>query len=221
MKNTILVSLFCLSTVLYAQDKNEGESVEVGRGAAQKYFQKRKASQGDTGEAGDKASGVSGSALGQPRHMTLQVGGFLGDRALDWAGSGVEEDIGLWHFGVGYRLGQWVNSMDLKLKIDLIQYKLDDFPLKLGTQMMITFPDVASGFPVYFGGGAGIGLFFQQANKESFISVDYSVVAGLRFLKLFGDFGGFVEIGVNNHFLVLSDGQFNGTLGSAGLTFNF
>ena len=208
---------FLLLTSAFAQNEKEAEDVEVGRGAAQKYFQKRKASQ----KTSEPQAASSNAGFTQPRHLTLHFGGFLSDRALDWAKMGSQENVARWNFGVGYRLGQWVNSMDLKFKADIIQYDLEDDPVKLGLQMMVLFPDVASGFPFYFGGGAGLGLFFQQTSNESFLSLDYSVVAGLRLLELFGDFGGFIEFGVNNHFLVLSDGQFNGYFASTGLTFNF
>jgi hypothetical protein len=86
---------------------------------------------------------------------------------------------------------------------------------------MIFFPDANSRFPLYFGGGAGLGVFFKQLENESALSFDYQLVAGARFFDLIDNFGLMIETGMKNHILLFSDGQFNGVFLTVGGVFNF
>lgn len=83
------------------------------------------------------------------------------------------------------------------------------------------FPDASSKFPLYFGVGAGLGVFVKQLSGESAMSLDYQVLAGARFFDLFNNAGFFLEAGLKNHMHMLSDGQFNGTFVAAGSVFTF
>lgn len=78
-----------------------------------------------------------------------------------------------------------------------------------------------SGFPLYFGGGAGVGVFFKQLRDESSLSLDYQLVMGLRLLRLIGETGLVLETGMKNHVHLLSDGQYNGVFLTLGAAFNF
>ena len=112
--------------------------------------------------------------------------------------------------------------MDLNLRFDFNEYQLDsDRATKLSLLPLLTFPPASSHFPLYFGLGAGLGIFFQQIPDESNISFDYQLVAGARFADLIENFGVFVEFGLKNHLQVLSDGQFNGTALTTGAVFTF
>jgi hypothetical protein len=83
------------------------------------------------------------------------------------------------------------------------------------------FPDASSKFPLYFGGGIGPGIFLNQIPDESSVSLDYQLFAGVRFFDVFRNTGFFVEAGLKDHFLLTSDGQFNGTYAALGLVFTF
>src|SRR5690606_23751512 len=46
-------------------------------------------------------------------YLALHVGTFLSDNAYHWGLPDSQENVGRWQFGVTYRVGEWVNSMDL------------------------------------------------------------------------------------------------------------
>jgi hypothetical protein len=110
----------------------------------------------------------------------------------------------------------------LNVRFDFTEYKLDsDRATKLSILPLITFPSISTRFPLYFGIGAGAGVFFTQVSEESNLSFDYQLITGVRFTDLLEHTGVFVEFGLKNHLLLLSDGQFNGTALSAGAIFTF
>lgn len=136
--------------------------------------------------------------------------------------NGQEDDIGRTSFGVTYRVGEWKNSMDLGLRIDYNEFELaGEKPTKLSFMPILTFPDATSKFPLYFGAGMGLGVFFKQVPNKSAISLDYQLVTGARFFNVFENTGFFIEAGLKNHIFLLSTGQLNGTFLSAGLVFTF
>lgn len=192
----------------------ETGEVETGRGAAQKYFQRR--------QSQPRASSPRRSpAQAGDRYLSLHVGTFFDENSYSW-GRSSQEDIGKFNAGVTYRIGQWVNSMDLLFRADYNAYELNEGRAsKLSLLPLITFPDASSRFPLYFGGGAGLGVFFKQIPGEESLSFDYQLVAGARFFDLLEGFGVMVETGMKNHVLLLSDGQFNGVFFSIGGVFNF
>ncbi len=157
-----------------------------------------------------------------PHVMALQLGFFVDDKAHRWGKKSNDEDVGQWNLGVTYLLGEWLNSMDLYFRGDLIGYKIDDEASnKLSLNGLITFPDVRSGFPIYFGGGLGLGVFFDQVDDESNLSFDYQLLVGARVLDIYNGIGFIAEAGVKNHVFLTSTGQFNGYFFSLGSVFRF
>jgi hypothetical protein len=116
---------------------------------------------------------------------------------------------------------QW-SGFDVNIKADFTEYEVDEVrPTKMSAMPLLTFPRSDSGFPLYFGFGAGLGVFFTQVEAESNLSFDYQLIAGVRFINLSGRFGLFFEYGLKNHLHLLSDGQVNGTFLSGGAVFSF
>lgn len=215
----------CGAHPLFAQS---GNSYSTGKKAADKYFIKRKerAENSSTGEPRSprKSPAESRSASkgpSSPRYLDIHAGFFTDEETYKW-GKKNNDDVGNFFVGVTYRLGEWTNSMDLSLRADFVSFEVDDKkPVKLSIQPTITFPDAKSGFPLYFGAGAGLGVYFKQAKDESSLSFDYQLVAGARFFNLIGDSGFLFELGLKNQLLLLSDGQHNGVYGALGGVFTF
>lgn len=212
----------------------------VGRRAAQKYFQARKDQQAtqdsnqeqDQEREEDKDQEPSEpKASRQPaktsssqfkRYLTLHFGGFLDDQVYAWGGRGNDGGVGKLNAGVTYRYGEWTNSMDLLFRADFTSYELKEGrAVKMSLLPVVLFPDARSRFPLYFGAAAGPGIFFKQISKESSLSIDYQLIAGLRLFNLVDTLGFLLEAGIKNHFLLFSDGQFNGVFLTTGAVFTF
>lgn len=194
-----------MSSLAFAQ---ESQPV-VGRDAAARYFQKRDPAQ-------NYGSGPS------DHYLAIQLGRYMNSQSYDWGKNGQQDDVGGNSVGVTYRVGEWQNSMDLNLRIDYAEFDLPgENPQKLSFMPLLTFPDAGSRFPLYFGAGVGLGVFFKQASSKSAISLDYQLVLGARFFDIFENTGFFIEAGLKNHIHLLSSGQFNGTFLSGGLVFTF
>jgi hypothetical protein len=86
---------------------------------------------------------------------------------------------------------------------------------------MILLPEASSKFPLFFGLGLGPGFFFNQISQESFLSVNYQLVAGARFFNVLQSTGFFIEGGLKNGFLLLTDGQYLGYFLAIGAVFAF
>ncbi len=181
---------------------------EVGRQAAQKYFSK---------------SRVPSSYAGSPSHRLLGLhwGGFLNSKAFDWGQKSVTERTGDQTVGVTYKIGEWVQAMDLNIRFEYTQYAFQEKnPIKLSLLPLFTFPESSADFPLYFGGGVGAGVFMSQMDKESTLSLDYQLVFGLRLQNIWGRSGFFIESGIKDHLHLLSDGQFTGQFLGAGAVFS-
>jgi hypothetical protein len=153
--------------------------------------------------------------------LSLHVGGFYDDQSYKW-GARPEPEVGHLSAGFTYLVGQWVGSSDVSLRVDFSNYRLDGGKSnKMALVPVVTFPRASAGFPLYFGGGLGPGVFFRQLRGESSLALDYTLFAGLRFLDVFDRVGFFSEVGWKNHFHILSDGQFNGSFISLGTSFAF
>lgn len=208
----------CFHTVAQAETMPR-----VGRRAAAKYFEKREpAALEDQGYQNAQVVSPAGGAT--DHYLAIHVGRMMSSQAYEW-GNGQQNDVGDFTVGLTYRVGEWKNSMDLNLRLDFIQYKIDgngeQKPLKLSILPMVTFPDASSKFPLYFGFGAGPGVFFRQTDNEASISLDYQLIAGARFFDVFENAGFFIESGLKNHLQLWNSGQFNGTFLSAGAVFTF
>ena len=200
----------------------QGGERQTGKKAASKYFaDRKKVNPQPVIEVDDRGSGRSPAQAGGPRVLALHVGTYLDDDVYKW-GSRDNKDAGKLTAGVTYRIGEWVNSMDLYLRVDFNTYKLKEGkPLKMSLMPVVTFPDANSGFPLYFGAGAGLGIYFKQIDDEGSISFDYQLITGVRFFELLGSAGLTVEAGLKNHIHLLSDGQYNGVFAAVGTVFNF
>lgn len=197
----------------------EEEAPPTGKKAAQEYFIKRKKSQ--PAKSNYKTQSKDYTPGPAERYLSLQVGLFFDEESYKWA-EGNDDDVSQLNGGVTYRMGEWVNSMDMNFRADITSYDLKQGKaVKLSLLPLITFPDVRSRFPLYFGAGAGLGVFFKQIRDESHISFDYQVVAGGRLFNIVENMGLVAEVGMKNHVLLLSDGQFNGAFFSLGALFEF
>lgn len=190
---------------------------KVGRKAASKYFEKdvqpeRRPAQ----TSGGRSGGGGGESL-----LMLAVGTHLNSTSYAWKGGDKRTEIGRASYGVTYLADEYW-SMDLNLRVDFNEYKLDDVrATKFSVLPLLTFPRAETRFPLYFGFGAGGGVFFQQVEQESSLAFDYQLVAGARFLDMFNNFGFFAELAMKNHLHILSDGQLNGSTLTVGGVFTF
>jgi hypothetical protein len=214
---TLFISLFGIisfSSAAFAQNSQP----KVGRDEAAKYFQVSEPQEYNTGNNNSSAR-TSGPS---DHYLALSYSKYMASQSYDWGDSGQEDDVGGNSFGLTYRVGEWHNSMDLNLRLDYSEYNLaGGRPTKLSFLPLLTFPDAGSRFPLYFGIGAGLGVFFKQLDGKSAISFDYQLVAGARFFDVFENTGFFIEAGLKNHLLILSSGQLNGTFLAGGLVFTF
>lgn len=207
----VFVNVFCGLVIILSWSNFSHAAEEqprVGRKAAAKYFQ----AQPSTREP---------AAANSENMLMLHVGGFSQSTSYVWKGSDKRNGVGQATYGVTYLFDRW-GGMDVNLRFDFTEYKLDsDRATKLSFLPLLTFPSISTGFPLYFGLGAGPGVFFTQVSEESNLSLDYQLVTGVRFTDLVEHIGVFVEFGLKNHLLLLSDGQFNGTALTAGAIFTF
>lgn len=205
-RQSLALVVFIFSAALASAQDNP----KVGREAAAKYFQQR-------GPAESSSSVAPGD-----HYMALHVGRFMSSQSWEWAQSGREDNVGRGSYGVSYRLDEWNGSMDFGIRIDFNEYDIGGKkPLKMSMMPTIMFPDASSRFPLYFGGGAGLGVFFTQVEDESSLAFDYQLFMGARFFNIFENTGFFVEMGMKNHLLLTSTGQYNGVFLTGGAVFTF
>lgn len=204
--------------------RNSGSPV-VGRRAAAKYMPTRNPNQEVevVGEQSQPMMASSSEGVGPEAHyLAVHVGGYVSDTAYKWGTPHSEKDVGNLNLGVTYRLGEWINAADFAIRIDYSTYEVQSKSAsKLSFIPVIMFPDASSKFPLYFGVGAGLGVFVKQLSGESALAVDYQLLLGARFFDLINNAGFFVEAGLKNHLMMLSDGQFNGTFVAVGSVFTF
>ncbi len=204
---------------LASEPAKSPETPTVGRKAAGKYMGAKGAA-ANTGSTDTQRRRPA--AASSDHYLAVHMGSFISDNSYQWGTPSNQTNVGSWNIGVTYRIGEWHNSMDLGLRVDLQSYSLRDGRAnKLSFVPVITFPDAGAKFPLYFGGGIGFGVFTQQLPSESPLTLDYQLFAGVRFFDVINNTGFFVEAGLKNHFLVFSDGQFNGNFGALGCVFTF
>lgn len=195
---------------------DEAVNREVGEGAATEYFKKREQ------RSTQRSESTRDLASGGVRVLMLHVGTFINDRAYRWGSRSRVEDPGQANIGVTYRIGEWKNSMDLFFRAEVISYEIDnERPVKLSLMPIVAFPDSRSSFPLYFGAGAGVGIFFKQAGDESDLSADYALLVGARFPEMFDNGGLFFETGLKGQIHLVSSGQQDGVFLAAGYMFSF
>lgn len=227
MKKLMLCSLIFLSFMSIAHAKFNGVGITVpatttsaprvgrrvsseapspGKEAAAEYFQKSNAPAVNSAD----------------HYLALHFGRLMSSQSWEWGSKGRKDNEGENNIGMTYRLGEWINSMDFVIRVDFNEYTVNGERLqKMSFLPMITFPDAASLFPLYFGIGGGLGIFFKQLDQESPLSFDYQLILGARFFNIYQNTGFFIESGLKNHIQITSDGQFNSTFLSGGLVFTF
>lgn len=204
-----------------SQGLRKGFAPRVGRQAAAKYMAPKRPDEASTENESESYS-TRAPAAASDHYLAIHVGSFVNDNAYKWGAPDNQTNVGRYNFGVTYRFGEWVNSMDLLFRFDVSKINLAEGGVtKFSILPVITFPDASSRFPLYFGAGVGLGVFGTQIAGESALSIDYQLLAGARFFNLWGQTGLFVEGGIKNHIFLLSDGQFNGTFIATGLVFAF
>lgn len=206
LKGPMMALALCAFTPLV------GSAQDVGREAAQRYF----------GAGSKPAVRETASVDSAQRYLQVHLGSFVSDRAYRWGGD-LERDVGGFQAGFTYRLGEWVGTADLNLRVDYLSYQLEQGEArKLAFLMMFSLPDSMSYFPLYFGLGLGPGVFLRQIPERSSLSLDYQLVVGLRFFNVLGSTGFFFESGIKDHFHLLSSGQVaEGLFVTAGPVFTF
>jgi hypothetical protein len=194
---------------------------KVGRHAVEKYMNHgRKQAAGANGSR--QPASLRQQSTNDSHYLAIHVGSFVSDTAYKWGSDTPSNNVGRINTGLTYRVGEWINSMDLAIRIDYSQFSFgQEKANKLSFLPIVMFPDANSKFPLFFGAGAGIGIFMNQIKRESAMSLDYQLVAGARFLDIFDHTGLFVEGGLKNHLFMFSDGQFNGAFLSLGSVFSF
>jgi len=193
---------------------------ETSKDRARGYFRERQP-EAKTEEKSTFSKEVQSDSGGTPRYLAVRLGGFFQDQAYRWKRAS-QSDVGGFNGGVDYRLGEWINSADLALRADYTSYSLSEGSArKLSFGGIVTFPDANSRFPLYFGAGLGLGVFVKQLHNESALALDYSLLGGVRFFNVFNRIGLLAEVGIKNHLLMFSDGQFNGIYINVGAVFAF
>lgn len=200
----ILILSFVIGFSLNANAQEE--SPKVGRKEAAKYFEKRQPSSIDA----------------DAHYLAIHGGKYLDASAWEWGQKERENNAATFNLGLTYKIEQFNETMDWDLRVDFSEYDIvGERPFKMSFVPMIIFPDAASKFPLYFGAGAGAGVFFKQVKDESYLSFDYQLIMGARFFDVYNNMGFFIETGLKNHLLLLSSGQLNGTVLSIGTVFSF
>jgi hypothetical protein len=191
---------------------SQGEPApESGRDAAAKYMAP------SNGTTSRRPAGTDSD-----RYLAIHFGPFLTDNAYKWGARDRVGDAGNWTAGLTYRLGGWDRTADFAARVDLSTYDLPEGgATKISLVPLILFPDASSKFPLYFGGGVGLGIMAKQIASESPLNLEYQLLAGVRFFELAGSAGFFVETGIKNHLNIFSDGQFNGIFIALGSVFTF
>jgi hypothetical protein len=191
-------------------------SSEAGSKKADQYFKTRKSTAAKPAAAPTEEA----SSTQPPHYMAIHFGTFFSDEHYNWAqGSNNLHNL---NAGVTYRLGEWVNSMDFAIRVEYTNYAFDYYSAKeISIVPIITFPDASSHFPLYVGGGVGLGLFTQQVPERSPVALDWQIFGGVRVLNIWDKVGVMVESGMKNHVLIGSPGQFNGVFVNVGAVFVF
>lgn len=199
----VMSFVFLNSTLVQA----EGDTPVVGRKSAQRFFEKEVAPKNDPSE----------------HLLMLHLGTYTSTEVWNWCCQIDRQDNVKANFlGLTYRMGEWTSTMDNNLRIEFITYEIEEYrPQKISFTDLVTFPDAAAKFPLYFGLGLGVGVFLKQVPARSALSADFQLVAGGRWINAAGRTGFFIEAGLKNHINVLSAGQFNGVFLAGGAVFSF
>ncbi len=209
LKRTLSLALIPFFSLFSSLSSLASEAPLVGKAAAAKFLRNRPA---------DSESRYSY----QDHLLALNLGSFSSSSAYAWKYARRQDKVGQLTYGITYRMFQWQDSMDVHLRIDFNEYKIEqEKALKMSLMPIVMFPDADAHFPLYFGGGVGLGTYFKQIPDESNLSLDYQLLMGVRFENIYEGAGFLIEGGLKNHLHLLTDGQFNGTYLAGGMVFVF
>lgn len=187
----------------------------VGRKAAAKWLAKNDS----TEPTREPVEEVKQAKIGEDLLM-LSLGSFINSKSYNWGG-GDYDSIGRLSYGVTYVFGEW-SKFDVSFRMDFNDYSVNDQRAnKLSLIPILTFPQANRKFPLYFGLGLGLGVYFVQLPRESNVSMDYQLLMGARFQDVYENLGFFMELAIKNHLNLTSSGQFNGSALTAGVVFSF
>ena len=155
-------------------------------------------------------------------YMALHIGKLVNADAWEWGDETKNKNVGSATVGVTYRVKEWMDTTDLLIRIDLNEYDIDgEKPQKLSFIPILLFPEASSEFPLYFGAGIGLGVFFKQLDGESPVAIDYQMIVGIRFFDVFENVGLFLESGLKTHIQLTDGGQVNASYIATGALFTF
>lgn len=214
---------FILSSLMLMTQLALAEAPVVGKKAADKYFPapqiedvKSSPSYEPVAEQGPVRGRTSDQEV-----MMIGLGSYLNSETYNWNGAEKRESVGRVNYGFTYMLEEEARY-DLHLRVDFAEYRVgEERAYKMSMLPLITFPRFSSNFPIYFGLGLGLGVFFDQVPEESSLSFDYQLVGGARFMNVVENFGVYIELAMKNHLLLTTNGQFNGISLAAGGVFTF
>ena len=89
------------------------EPPKVGRKAAGKYM----GAKGSTATAESQRRRPASAS--SDHYLAVHMGSFISDNSYQWGTPSNQTNVGSWNIGVTYRMGEWHNSMDLGLRVDL------------------------------------------------------------------------------------------------------
>src|SRR4051794_1316124 len=125
MKHFTALILVFLTLPAFAQSVEVNDSDEAnppvqqapgsGKDKAKQYFQSRKNERGAT----QGAAALDPAAT--PHLLALHLGGFFQGQSYQW-GDNEKQGAGRFNGGVTYRVGEWVNSMDLSIRAEYTSY---------------------------------------------------------------------------------------------------
>ncbi len=227
MKNSAIayfLSVLILTTISAQNLWGKTEVNENGEAEARRYFSKRDPqSNSSANSPAAKTSSSGPSTLAEDEHyLAIHIGSFVSSDSYQWGGTPHVGSVGRLNMGLTYRLGMFGSFADWAIRADFIGYELPEGkPVQLVVLPLLMFPEAGSKFPLYFGVGLGPGFFFNQIQQESFLSLNYQLLAGARFFNMIENTGFFIEGGLKNNILLLSDGQFMGYFLAVGAVFTF
>lgn len=216
MKKALIIYTIVLSLTpsLWARtevsDGEQAQPVKTGEAEATKYFRKSES----------KKPRSTGSS--DEHYFAVHLGSFISSDSYKWGVIDHTTNNGRLNGGLTYKLGMFGEFADFAMRADVIGYDVDgQRPVQVSILPMLLLPESSSRFPLYFGAGLGVGFFLTQAQQESFLSLNYQIVAGARFFEALDNVGFFLEGGLKNHILLMTDGQFIGYFLAIGTVFTF
>ncbi len=221
MKNYISFAIIGLliGFSAHAQRVEVDEKGRVVRGAEREVPTGKKAA--DKYMIRDVEGPVSNSGGSESHFLALHIGPYVDSQVHNW-GAKDKDNEGKYTAAVTYRVGEWVNSTDFLVRVGWQSVEINDNSTsKISLMPIVAFPDSRAKFPLYFGAGLGLGVFLDQVDDESSLSLDYTILLGTRFFNVFDTVGIMLEVGIDNHIFLTSKGQFSGTYVALGTVFEF